>query len=328
LVVLGEWFARRGVRAFEQLESCEALVDNNGLPAPTACTTTGEAATLNRGELDELAAAGTLARQFGAVAAQVGLRGAWERQDDRGREQTSNSAVVGFLGATASLGRGFEVSAHVGSGTRLPGLSERLYSGVTGAGRIVGNPDLKPERSRNYELGVRHLGQRGLLALHLFRTDVQDFIERVEVEDDLFTYRNLIEGTIEGGEVEANFRFAGGWRLDASGQYLRGTDQDRETLADIPADRTRLTFGRTSGRWDWQAEWVHRFAKDHFGSGEAAVDAANLVAGAVTIELRPGLGLTASGRNLLDELWTPSADRRAAPGPGRSFALQVRWTAR
>lgn len=328
LVVLGEWFGRRGVRAFEQLERCEGTLDERGRPIVAQCTTTGEAATLNRGELDEFAVASTLARSFGPIATQVGLRGAWERQDDRGRAQTDNSVAVGFLGATATLGRGFEASAHVGTGTRLPGLAERLYSGVTGAGRIVGNPNLQPERSRNYELGLRHLGRRGVVALHTFHTDVRDFIERIEIDDDLFTYRNLVEGTIEGGELEASYRFTGGWRVDASAQFLRGEDQDGNTLPDIPADRTRVAAGRNAGRLDWHVEWVHRLEKDRFGSGEAAVDGADLIAAAMTIDLRPGLALTASGRNLLDELWTPSADRRAAAGSGRSFALQVRWSAR
>lgn len=323
VTLAGEWFARRDVRALEEVAACNPGTAN-GLPAPTGCVVVGRGATLDRASLDELSLATTWERRFTRGGVHLGARGVWEQQDDRGVAATDAEALVAFIGANLQVGGGVEVSANLGTGARLASLSERLYSGLTGAGRIIGNPDLDPERSQNFELGVRHTGRHSQISAHLFRSEVDDFIERFEIEDGLFSYRNLTSGTIDGVEVEA----LGTWkslRLETSWLSLRGEAADGRVLPDVPADRARMLVGWRGDRFDTSFEWIHRFTKDSFGSGEVARDASNSLTAMVAIAIGDATWISLAGENLLDELWFPSADRRASPAPGRTLKLAVRW---
>ncbi|MCA9720785.1 MAG: TonB-dependent receptor, partial [Myxococcales bacterium] len=188
----------------------------------------------------------------------------------------------------------------------------------------VGNPELDPERSENVELGLRHTARHTQVSAHVFRSEVDDFIERFEVEDSLFSYRNLTSGTIEGAEVEVLGTWRA-WRLESSWLSLSGEGPDGRILPDIPAERTRVLVGWRSERFDTSVEWTHRFAKATFGSGEVARAASDGIAAMVAIPLGQTTWISLAGENLRDEHWFPSADRRASPAPGRTVKLGVRW---
>ena len=70
--------------------------------------------------------------------------------------------------------------ANISTGFRAPSV-EQLYRGTPGlAGTVASNPDLKPERAINYEVGVRSvfqmLGRDSSLEAALFQIDRKDFI--------------------------------------------------------------------------------------------------------------------------------------------------------
>ena len=95
------------------------------------------------------------------------------------------------------------VYALAGSGFRAPDATDRYGYG--------GNPDLEPERSRNFEVGVRHaLTDRHSLELSAFQTDIEDLVEYVVT--DFETYegqnQNVAEARVRG--VEAGWRYERG----------------------------------------------------------------------------------------------------------------------
>jgi len=55
---------------------------------------------------------------------------------------------------TRRLGERLELRGSISSGLRFPSLGEQFFSGTTGAGAILGNPDLVPERSLNVEISA------------------------------------------------------------------------------------------------------------------------------------------------------------------------------
>ena len=108
-----------------------------------------------------------------------------------------------------------------GAGFRAPDATDRYGYG--------GNPALEPERSRNYELGLRHaLGTRHTLALSAFQTDVEDLIEFVVTDFETFEgiNRNVAEARIRG--LEASWRYAG----EAWQGHVEATLQEPRNLAD------------------------------------------------------------------------------------------------
>jgi iron complex outermembrane receptor protein len=320
-----EYFARRGVSATETDRMFGSPPP--GLPTPVPVTET-VSRTLDDGSVDEAAAHGSAGWSWGPAQLEAGARFTWIRQDNRGAEALEDTAWSGFLGAVIPLAPGFEAVANVGTGLRFPSLSERFFSGTTGRGTITANPDLEPERSLSFDAGLRHYGHKTFFAVYGFRTEIDDYIERVEIRPDELGFVNLFSGTIEGIEVEVIHTATRHLRLQASAHTMRGRSGTGEALEDIPSDRIEAGALWDRGRWRLESHWQHRFEKDDPGSGERPRDAADVVSAAIGYRLTDDLTLTLRGDNLLGELYYSTADRKDVPAPGRSVGLALGWRAR
>ncbi len=305
-------FGRRGVEARETVHDHDAG--------------TTETFTTLDGRQDELAAYASVRRSFGAIAAEIGGRLTWIEQANAGARTTDDTAATGFVGVSAPVGGGFELAANLGTGFRFPGLSERYFTGSTGRGDVIANEDLDPERSVTADVGVRFYGGRLYAAAYVFRTEVDDYIERVDLGDGVRTFVNLTSGTIDGIELEAFLEATDRLRLELVAQATDGEADDGSPLAESPADRVTLGGRWAQGPWSARLRWQHRFDKDDPGPGEVATGSADIVSASLQYDLADGLAVMLFGDNLLDETYLPAADDLAVPAAGRSVGVGVRWT--
>lgn len=310
-----EYFGRRDVTAVE-----------TEIPFGGGPTTTLR--TLDGAREDELAGFGALHFRLGPVNLETGGRFTWQRQENVGFDAADDTAWTGFVGLSVPVAGNLELAANVGTGLRFPSLSERFFSGTTGRGGVIGNPGLDPERSLSTDAGLSYFGDRLFLSTFVFRNEIDDYIERVEVSDDLLTYVNLTGGTIEGWELEGFYQVSDAWRLSWGGAILDGEADDGSSLADVPPATARLGVRFVEGPWRADARYARRFEKDDPGPGELAIPGADLVTASVGYQLRPEWQLRVSGENLLDELYFPTADDKASFAPGRSLGLAVVWNRR
>lgn len=310
-----EYFGRRGVRLEERIT------------AVASGETLADAVSLRDAEADELGLLSVVNGTWGRLRWESGARLTLLRQDDGGREQIEETAVTGFLGAALPLGSRLEWIANVGRGVRMPTLSERYFVGTTGRGQVLGQPDLEPESSLNLETGVRWSLPRGYLLAQVFRNDVDDYIERIDLETGERTFRNLTSGTLEGVEAELAVDLSQIWSLNVGAHWLEGRSGAGEPLADVPQAEVKGGLGFERGRWrgDLRLRW--RDEKNDPGPGEVALADAWLADLGVSVDLRQGLTFTVSGRNLFDETYLPSADDLAVPARKRAIhlGLAVRW---
>lgn len=281
--------------------------------------------SLDDGRQDELSAYGSLRWDWGATVFQSGARFTWQEQSNGDQPSQSDQAWTGFVGMVRPVADGVELTANVGTGLRFPNLSERFFTGTTGRGGTIGNPNLDPERSLNVDVGLRWFGERAFLSTQVFRLEIDDYIERVEIGDDLLTFVNLVSGTIEGVELEGFYQLADAWMLTFSGHAIDGETDDGSTLADISADRVQLGLEYETDRWDARVRWQHRFAKGDPGPGEVSIDAVDLLSASFGYQLTEELRLIVRGQNLLDESYFASADDLASAAPGRSLGLGLSW---
>jgi vitamin B12 transporter len=132
-----------------------------------------------------------------------------------------------------------------GTGFRAPDATDRYGFG--------GNPALEPERSLNFEAGVRHRTAGGhTFALSAFRNQIDDLIEFVTLSYDPFTgeNRNVDEARIEG--VEAAYEYAAGpWsaRIEAIVQNPKNLTTD-EQLYRRARESLTVAVARTFGTVD------------------------------------------------------------------------------
>jgi vitamin B12 transporter len=136
--------------------------------------------------------------------------------------ETAGSAVTWNAEYGYALNERTRVHGLAGTGFRAPDATDRYGFG--------GNPNLRPERSRNYELGLRHaLGERQSIELSAFRNEIDDLIEFVTLSYDPFEgeNRNVARARIEG--IEAAWSYADGpWqaRVEAIYQDPRNLEDD------------------------------------------------------------------------------------------------------
>lgn len=148
----------------------------------------------------------TLGRQ--RIQAAVG----YARHDAFG-DHTTWSAEYGFAPRPGTL-----LTAGVGTAFRAPNSSDLYGSG--------GNPALRPETSRNVELGLRQrIGARQTVTLAAFDNRVDSLIEFVSIPDPPYAQgRNIDRARIRG--VEASWE----WQDDAWRARLEATRQNPRDL--------------------------------------------------------------------------------------------------
>ncbi|SHK92902.1 TonB-dependent receptor [Rhodothermus profundi] len=119
--------------------------------------------------------------------------------------------------------------AAFGLGFRVPGVAERYIENQEFF-PIVANPDLRPETSTGYELGLRFRYRAGALAsvsstLALFWTDYRDLVEpRFQAHRLAFQFVNLTRARIRGLETTVDMQLLGSWLKAQLGYTLLDAD--------------------------------------------------------------------------------------------------------
>jgi outer membrane receptor for ferrienterochelin and colicins len=145
----------------------------------------------------------------------------------------------------------------VGAGYRAPDFKELyllfLNSVSTGTYIVRGNPDLRPETSRNVTGDVEWTGPRSYARLQLFYNTFDQFIETALVGDSsgiaVYTYNNVDQGITRGVDVQGGVSWG---RLDLDGAYEYLDAFQRHTHLSLLG--TARHSGRLTAdyRWPWQ----------------------------------------------------------------------------
>jgi outer membrane receptor for ferrienterochelin and colicins len=192
-----------------------------------------------------------------------------------------NSAFGSAWSPKAALnvraGAPVSLRASYGRGFRAPDLGQLYYRFLnpTSFYQVLGNLELRPERSRSYQLGGELSLARGRarLGLNLFRNDVDDLIDSVSLgfaatpaqlealaaREGLdpsfrpvagrlvFTYRNVSDARTQGLEADAEIALAAG--LSLAGAYTLLEAFDSATGLAL----TNRSRHRGSARLGWKA---------------------------------------------------------------------------
>jgi vitamin B12 transporter len=221
---------------------------------------------------------------------------------------TFGSSVTGrATAAWLSADRTVKFRASYGTGFNAPSFLE-LYGVSTG---YVGNPGLRPERSRGWDAGIDWYlpDTRGTLSATWFRSDYSDLIDyNFNVYPG--TTVNVGHARTDGLELEAKLAVAAGFELHASYTYLEADDlTDGTRLLRRPRNSGSADLWRDLGG-GWSAG-----AGVQFVAGVADVDALTFLTvndpdyavARIYAEWRvnPRLALKARVENLLDRKYQP-----------------------
>ncbi|MDR0806200.1 MAG: catecholate siderophore receptor CirA [Enterobacteriaceae bacterium] len=194
---------------------------------------------------------------------------------------------------------------------------------------IVGNPDLKPETSENYELGLYYAGDEGLLdgvsgSVTVFENNVKDMISILRTKDKdlapgysnfvgfdpvtgypIFAYLNVNKARIRGVETELAVPITDAWKLK-----LNYTYNDARDLSDGGNKPLReRPFHTANSTLDWKPvdDWSFYLSANYTGK-QRSVTAANTTPGGYVIwnsggayQATKNLKLRAGVLNLVDK---------------------------
>lgn len=238
---------------------------------------------------------------------------------------TNDGQATGFVGVSYKLGRNLTAFVNLSRAYRLASINEKYYTGISGRGFIVGNPDLLPEESLNFDTGLRLLGKRHFFGLYAFRYRINDMIERYRPEPTTYTYGNIETGRLQGLEFEAEAFLADGWKVFGNVTAIRGRSlATGGPLNDVPPVRI---YGGTrfwSGRFSAELNATFCLAKTDPGPAEIGVASSELVNLKATYFWR-GLSFRLMLGNLFDAAYIWRADAEAMVEPGRNLRLGISY---
>ena len=172
--------------------------------------------------------------------------GSWGRGPfrlDLGARRDDNDVYGGKTslraGTVVALGSGTLLRASYGEAFRAPSLGELFFPGS-------GNPDLKPEDSESWELGLEHAAGGWRFVLTGFENRLRNLIQ---FDFATFTDVNVGRARARGVEGEAAFR-RGIWDADLNGTWLDTEDLDTGLeLLRRPRRSANLVLSARPGPW-------------------------------------------------------------------------------
>jgi hemoglobin/transferrin/lactoferrin receptor protein len=266
--------------------------------------------------------------------------------------RNEDSAWSAKLGANLQLTDWLALQASYNEAFRAPTTSELFVSGVhfsCGPGcqnLFVPNPDLKPEKAHNKEIGLRLRqqdlftdGDRAGFRAALFRNDVSDFIDRKVVfsprpmpgnpgPGGVSTSENVTDARLEGFEIEAVYD-APRWFAGLAYSQTRGDDENTDApLASVQPDEWMARVGLRFPAQGLELGARGRFlaAQDRVPEGVEPSEDYQLYD--LWLSWRPsagraGLSLDLGVDNLLDEDYRPYLS--ALKGPGRNLKATLSY---
>ena len=106
-------------------------------------------------------------------------------------------------------------------GFRAPNLQERFVQTSMGGVTVTPNPDLDPETSNNYELGLRYAGENLSIDLAGFYSDADDYITSVRTGSTTARYDNVSSAKTHGVELGASYDLPYGFTPYVTGTWMQ-----------------------------------------------------------------------------------------------------------
>lgn len=242
-----------------------------------------------------------------------------------GDSKTTDSTVTGFASAAYKFNDNWRLNSAISTGFRFPTVTERFFNGTTARGITLGNANLDAETATNIELGFAYTTQKVNWQVNVFNNRIEDYIERINLDDETRSYQNLDSGTIKGIEMGFDFQVSDSFSYSLSGHSIKGEDQDGATLADISANKLQLGLNYDQENWQARMTVKHRFAQNNVVAGDQPLAAVDIVNMNVRYDLSEQWQLTLWGNNLLDKEYVLTSDSKSALSAERQWGISISW---
>lgn len=189
-------------------------------------------------------------------AAYISWAGQYERHNWLVSARHDNNEAYGSY-TSGSAEWGYQLSeslmfiANAGSAFKAPTFNDLYYPGSEFFGVFypASNPDLDPEKSRTYGVGLKGDQNWGGWELNAYQTEIRNLIVFEDIP------RNVNEARISGIELDLNTVLAG-WDLRFNLGYVDADDRETDERLIRRARKTaNLHADKSFGDWSYGASW-------------------------------------------------------------------------
>ncbi|PLK49237.1 TonB-dependent hemoglobin/transferrin/lactoferrin family receptor [Uliginosibacterium sp. TH139] len=277
----------------------------------------------------------------------------YKRTDGREAVSKEGSHLSPKLAGVYSLSQDWNLYAQYLEGFRGPNYEEtnRYFYNSSQRYAVIGNPDLKPETSRSFEVGSKYAGSAWGSQFALYENHYSNFIEYTLLPSgsaegvagySTYKYQNLSKVVIRGGDWRGYWQALPALRLSAGLAITHGYDKS----SGKPLNSIEPKRGTFAAMWtpseQWGAEWRLRAAtgKDHIDTSSTnyyRTPGYGVNDLSAWWQVQPHVKLNLAINNLFDKTYYLWSDVRRsgltatdpAPEfytqPGRNFALSVKF---
>jgi iron complex outermembrane receptor protein len=253
-----------------------------------------------------------------------GARFGWQRLESN-QQSFTDANVSGFAGINVPLSPKWSTSFYFSSAYRTPVLSELFFNGESPRGLIIGDPNLETEQGINLQSTLYYKSDSVSAELQLFGQQIDNYIERIEVSEDVLQFRNLEQAEVIGASYDMIWQ--ANQRLDfrLGGQWLSGEDQDGNEVSDISPNQHQLSTNYAIGRWTMFGQVSLRQSKQDFGPSEQPVNSVTVLNAGVELAINNQLSFSMSLNNLTDKEYLQSTDDLSPLARGRDFQFKLTY---
>ncbi|MEM9101440.1 MAG: TonB-dependent receptor [Pseudomonadota bacterium] len=244
----------------------------------------------------------------------------WQEANNVKDSETSSSV---FLLSEYTWSSHWSLSGKLSQGFRFPSLTERFFNGTTGRGTLIGNLNLQPEKSLNYELMLIRRVNFWESQWNLYFYDVDNFIERETISENVTTFVNKNHAQLKGIEWRNQFSIFDNSQLKFHIHYMEGEDNNGQSLNDSHPGRMGLTFHHDFNQDTLGLKWTYHTKNTRPGSSEVERSDYHVVDGYYQWNITREHQLNLVVENLFDARYFLTADDKATQAPKRS--LTVKW---
>ncbi|MBA4053975.1 MAG: colicin I receptor [Marivirga sp.] len=198
-----------------------------------------------------------------------------------GATEVKPDATVGNVGLVFNVSKSIQLIASANTGFRAPNVNDVASFGVADYRYEVPNYALGPEKSFQYQAGVRVSTDKFTTQVFVYRNHLKDLISNVSStyngQDSLDGFKvykkeNVNKAEIKGVEAEFQYQPLNGLTAFANATYTVGDNITR----DEPLGRIPPFFGKAGvdleflKRLTWRVEFIGASKQDRLSSGDKA----------------------------------------------------------
>jgi iron complex outermembrane receptor protein len=270
-------------------------------------------------------------RQWQNINVSGGFRTEYIEQSNQANTQANttddnaDTNLSAFLAARYQFNENWSTSLYTSSAFRVPVLTERYFNGSTPRGVTLGDPLLETERGRNLQIDVDYQSSLLEFGVSASRQWIDNYIERINISNELQQYVNLGNAQIEAINYLLNWSPTGRIKVRLSGQWLWGEDDTGIAINDISPHQHDVNITYQAQKFDSWIGVSYRQAFDKPGPSELALPSTLFMKLGATFYLNNQITVSTQINNLFDRLYSVSTDDLSPLARGRDGQISVTY---